>query len=184
MCRYCWMDRELWWGAARMAQGLASPVMAYLILSLLISFAPERSSGLRVGGGGAWISLPRCPWWGRCPVTSSRVEWAREWRGTDVMTVQYARNIVSGTANAHICILSEIHALYKFRNINTRHWWHNLKLTSWYFFFFFFFFFQWQPYVTVLHNKKIPPKLYYFYFASFHPPQYVTYSKEQNTRPF
>ena len=27
-----------------MAQGLASPVMAYLILSLLISFAPERSS--------------------------------------------------------------------------------------------------------------------------------------------
>ena len=35
-----------------MAQGLASPVMAYLILSLLISFAPERSSGLRVGGGG------------------------------------------------------------------------------------------------------------------------------------
>lgn len=35
-----------------MAQGLASPVMAYLILSLLISFAPECLSGLRVWGGG------------------------------------------------------------------------------------------------------------------------------------
>lgn len=47
MWRYCWMGRELWCGAARMAQGLASPVMAYLSLSLSISSAPEHSSGLR-----------------------------------------------------------------------------------------------------------------------------------------
>lgn len=33
-----------------MAQGLASPVMAYLSLSLSISSAPEHSSGLRAVG--------------------------------------------------------------------------------------------------------------------------------------
>lgn len=75
MCAYCWMGRELRWEEARMAQGLASPVMAYLSLCLSISSAPEHSSGLRaVGRGGwrgwPWISLPQCPWWR--PVSSDK----------------------------------------------------------------------------------------------------------------
>lgn len=40
-----------------MAQGLASPVMAYLSLSLLISSAPEHSSGLRAVGWGRVVAV-------------------------------------------------------------------------------------------------------------------------------
>lgn len=84
MCTHCWMGRELWWGAARMAHGLASPVMAYLSLSVSISSAPERSSGLRaVGCWGAgrgsrcYDALGK----GRCPVTSCSLlsETGRHW---------------------------------------------------------------------------------------------------------
>ena len=64
-----------------MAQGLASPVMAYLSLSLSISSAPEHSSGLRAvgrgqgeGGGGRGSRCHGALGEGWCPVTSSRVE--------------------------------------------------------------------------------------------------------------
>lgn len=63
-----------------MAQGLASPVMAYLSLSLSISSAPEHSSGLRaVGrwGGGRGSRCHGALGEGRCPVTSSRTEGVR-----------------------------------------------------------------------------------------------------------
>lgn len=45
-----------------MAQGMASPVMAYLSLSVSISSAPEHSSGLRAvdrgwGGGGGVVAV-------------------------------------------------------------------------------------------------------------------------------
>lgn len=80
MCRYCWMGKKLRWGAARMAQGLASPVMAYLSHSLSISSAPEHSSGLRAvgrAGGGRGSRCHGALDGGRCPMTSSRVEWVR-----------------------------------------------------------------------------------------------------------
>jgi len=87
MCRYCWMGRELRWRAARMAQGLASPVMAYLSLSVSISSAPEHSSGLRaVGcrGGGRGSRCHGALGEGRCPVTSSKQsEWERGGSCTD-----------------------------------------------------------------------------------------------------
>lgn len=67
-----------------MAQGMASPVMAYLSLSVSISSAPEHSSGLRAvdrgwggGGGGGGCCGSHCHsalGEGRCLVTSSRVE--------------------------------------------------------------------------------------------------------------
>lgn len=74
MCRYCWVGREGWWRAARMAQGLASPVMAYLSLSVLISSAPTHSSGLRAVGcwGALAVDLVAT-----VPLVKAGVQWQR-----------------------------------------------------------------------------------------------------------
>lgn len=60
-----------------MAQGLASPVMAYLSLSVLINSAPEHSSGLRAvdyWGAGRGSRCHGALGEGRYPVTKSSVE--------------------------------------------------------------------------------------------------------------
>lgn len=84
MCRYCWVGRQKWWGAARMAQGLASPVMAYLSLTVSISTTPEHTSGLRAVGCRGAGRGSRCHsvlGEGRCPVTRSSEEQVKEGGG-------------------------------------------------------------------------------------------------------
>lgn len=66
-----------------MAQGLASPVMAYLNLPILISSAPEHLSGLRAVGCWGAGRGSRCHGAlgeGRCPVTKSSVEGVNGWK--------------------------------------------------------------------------------------------------------
>lgn len=67
-----------------MAQGLASPVMAYLNLAVSISSAPEHSSGLRAVGCRGVGRGSRCHGAlgeSRCPVTKSSEQRVKEGGG-------------------------------------------------------------------------------------------------------